>query len=429
MSPLSRHNPQLEVSAPDPLNNGTPAFELAAFARDISGMSITAAEAIVSALGDDHEHRTQAIALLKGRKDLLKHFAQLVDNPGELMDLLRCTKTIHTGSRVADYFVPGSACEASDWDFYCVDALVPVLRFHLANMGVDWAARSPSGEEDPVLRSVHDYSLMRLNVARGFTTRQGRSCEVQLILANWMSSPIDLVFQFHTSAAQNVMAGFGAMCLYSSYTSVKETMHWAANDTNTSWTLLRRAFITRHHYLIADAHTLDAKVAILEPNTNVEHTKIIRKYQDRGYTIAPYGSQGGHAHGSPPRIGEYDMYFRHMGDSGVQAISFAPYLKTQDWEIPFDAYWRAMQCVTWYESPYGTAASQSPLLLLEAPYNRVATVPGDQGWSGANQLFDPMANQFVRAFVVDKACQRSVFGQIDVNIQLSVLVYATRLPF
>ena len=53
------------------------------------------------------------------RKNPIKLFSQISNNPYRFMKSMVDTRSILSGSRALNYFVPGSCDENSDWDFYC----------------------------------------------------------------------------------------------------------------------------------------------------------------------------------------------------------------------------------------------------------------------------------------------------------------------
>jgi len=79
--------------------------------------------------------------------------------------MIRQLMVILSGSRAAEYFVPGSCVEGLDLDFYCRIDLTTMIQFWLEVMGVHWSQESdrPGANSDYLV----DYTASGFQVLRG----------------------------------------------------------------------------------------------------------------------------------------------------------------------------------------------------------------------------------------------------------------------
>jgi hypothetical protein len=316
---------------------------------------------------------------------------------------MRELMVILSGSRAAEYFVPGLCVEGSDLDFYCHTDLAIMVQFWLGGMGVQWDEFQPEEGPGVINPGLEDYTVSGFRVFYGTVeSPSGIVYAVQLICGkNCLASTC--IFDFHSTITQCFITGFAAVSLYDMYSSHKQAVHWKGNDTNVSRAQPTRLYATRNTLLLSN-HAQGGEgplvPAILAPNPETDPGKIPRKFKERNVDFVPYFSQGAIAHGgSSHDLGPYGGRYRTIGDNSVLKISFEPYLDSRSWRVPFLTYFNAMKYIAFYETPYKTVSVPSLLERLDFPFNRSALSEHDREWSGCNHLFDPIANQLAGTFI------------------------------
>ena len=63
------------------------------------------------------------------RLDPIKYLSKLTNKPLALLSLMRNTKTILSGLRALEYFVPGSCTKNTRWEFYCENKHMSIMLF------------------------------------------------------------------------------------------------------------------------------------------------------------------------------------------------------------------------------------------------------------------------------------------------------------
>lgn len=89
--------------------NHVGSINLEAFAKQAASMSITAYQAVVANLRDHNPLKHGGQRILERRLNPIEFFRQLFANPTILLKMMRELMVVLSGSRAADYFVPGSA--------------------------------------------------------------------------------------------------------------------------------------------------------------------------------------------------------------------------------------------------------------------------------------------------------------------------------
>ena len=166
----------------------------------------------------------------------------------------------------------------------------------------------------------------------------------------------------------------------------------------------------------------------MTPDSNADTSKIIRKFSKRGYRFVEYLSCND-AQGNCSGLSVYGGRFRTIRDASVRKVSFEPYLETENQEIPFHCYYNAMGYISWYETQHKTTAVRSLLESIDFPFVREPMTFRDQAWSGANQLFDPWANRFARAYAATEVARSRPTGARGFYEILRLWEFASRLPF
>jgi hypothetical protein len=163
--------------------------------------------------------------LITHRRSPIRLLSSLVQNPQELLIHMMKNKCLLSGSRVTDYFSPGSCTAESDWDFYVKsvpednDQVFGTMRQALGSMGVKW---------DNVLDTNYD-SLMIAQVLKGTIARgNGRSHKVQVIYSD-NRKLMNCILLFHSSPVQCFMTHSGAFHMYGKVTSRSQQIVWHKN--------------------------------------------------------------------------------------------------------------------------------------------------------------------------------------------------------
>ncbi|KFY01357.1 hypothetical protein O988_02796 [Pseudogymnoascus sp. VKM F-3808] len=388
--------------------------------QTIQSMSIGNAENYVETKLNLTEEKER---VLRERCDPLAFLGKFIENPEKLLDLLRCTGAVITGSTALEYFCPGALVDGSDLDFYCPSDIetVALFTYHLSLMGVEWATLGSSLEE------FLDYYAMGFKLLKGTLSHEGRIIDVQCIWsASQHRTASSNIFHFHSTMVQCFISGFAAVSLYDKYTSSKQGIHWTANDTNVARGQRHRKYIQNGVLSVEDSEVQEYTPG--SGDKDQDELKIIKKYGDRGFKFVKYFSQGTIAHGNGSEIGCYGGRFRSVGDSGCRRVSFKPYIKHNHWDIPFDVYYDALSYISWFETAYKTTSTQG-ILYDDFPYERKSRTQYDKDWSGPNQIFDPMESSFATQLTNTGGSVETPWLGDDVILEdINKIFYAYRYP-
>ena len=202
-----------------PLNTFLEGAVLQQFARDAQRMTIADCQAFPETFTDDVTSRARAEAVLRVRLDPIQYLSEFFSKPVEVLTMMRLLMVILSGSRAAEYFVPGSCVAGSDLDFYCRMELAPMVQFWLEALGVDWTEESGPPEHGGAGPNFADYTVSGFKVRRGIVVGlTGITYEIQLISGNSCMAS-SCIFDFHSTTTQCFLTGFAAVSLYDAYSS------------------------------------------------------------------------------------------------------------------------------------------------------------------------------------------------------------------
>jgi hypothetical protein len=354
---------------------------------EILSMSIGAAEDFVELHLNSIEEKER---VLRERCNPLTFLGRFFPDPEKLLDLMRCTLVVITGSTATEFFSPGAHVASSDVDFYCPADIetIALFTYHLSLMGVEWAPTTlrPSKEE------FLDYYAMGFELLKGTLRHKGRIINIQCIWSTRQRrTALSNIFHFHSTLVQCFISGFAAVSLYDKYTSAKQGIHWTANDTNVARGQRHRKYTQKGVLSVEDGEVQEYTPGSSDEDRN--ELKIIEKYRERGFKFVEHFSKGTLAHGSGNEIGPYGFRIRYVGDSGCRIVEFKSYLKHDGWNIPFDVYLGALRGILWGETEYKTTSMQG-IYEDDFPYQRKSRTSFDKEWSGPNQIFDPMESSY-----------------------------------
>ena len=166
------------------------------------------------------------------RTSCYRLFQGLVDDPNELLKVMLDTRSVLSGSRALDYFVPGSCSVDSDWDFYCPYLIEEVRQFtsKLKDLGVTWNKSIPESLDSTSDESDASYEGLPLfTMISGTIKKNGRENKVQVMWKCCLSATQSIV-DFHSSAAQCFVSGFAAGSFHHYLTSRNLFVAWSLND-------------------------------------------------------------------------------------------------------------------------------------------------------------------------------------------------------
>ena len=169
--------------------------------------------------------------------------------------------------------------------------------------------------------------------------------------------------------------------------------HWPANDKTTPRSQPHRIYQQFGLLALLDEGKVDEYIPIHDESR--DERKIIEKYSGRGFQFVDYFSCGAPAHGGV-MIGYYGGRFRCVSDTGCRKVSFKPYIKHENWRIPFDIYYKALDYISWFETMYKTTSTHG-ILIDDYPYQCKGSKI-DIDWSGPNQFFDPMQSSYAAKY-------------------------------
>jgi hypothetical protein len=358
--------------------------------QEILSMSIGGAEDFVELHLNSVEEKER---VLRERCNPLTFLGRLFPDPEKLLDLMRCTLVVITGSTATEFISPGARVASSDVDFYCPSDIetVALFTYHLSLMGVEWVVPSEREPRKPKDESL-DYYAMGFELRKGTLRHNGQIINVQCIWsASQHRTASSNIFHFHSTLVQCFITGFAAVSLYDKYTSAKQGIHWTANDTNVARGQRHRKYTQKGVLSVEDGEVQEYTPGSSDEDRN--ELKIIEKYRERGFEFVEHFSKGTLAHGSGNEIGPYGFRIRYVGDSGCRIVEFKSYLKHDGWNIPFDVYLGALRGILWGETEYKTTSMQG-IYEDDFPYQRKSRTSFDKEWSGPNQIFDPMESSY-----------------------------------
>jgi len=173
--------------------------------------------------------------------DPLTYFGKLVDDPKLLLRTMLDLKMICSGSRAAEYFVPGS-CDptTSDWDFYVEGYWNYCMQYHVNKYVITGAAKifkdvfgvkwntSHVDSESVLMTDNTDYGEFK-SIKGILTKSDGSENIVNLIFTN-ASSPYEAVVKFHSTPVQCFITGAYAVHFNGSLSLNKNMKVWEYNN-------------------------------------------------------------------------------------------------------------------------------------------------------------------------------------------------------
>ena len=162
--------------------------------------------------------------LIEHRKSPIRLFSQLVDDPYQLLQFMYMERCVLSGSRAANYFVPGSCEFDSDWDFYITgherDDVPPMVK-KLETLGVYWYDHKIPASN----YNFNDFVVYSGEMTRG----KGKGKKVQLV--NVLTKDIlDALLDFHSTSVQCFVSPYAAVHLYGSIANNRQTIVWDINN-------------------------------------------------------------------------------------------------------------------------------------------------------------------------------------------------------
>jgi hypothetical protein len=287
------------------------------------------------------------------REDVKPVFNDLTDNAEELLNAMRKSKVVLSGSRAANFFKPGCSSRASDYDFYVEDNAhcIAMFMIYMASIGVCWAAPSDT-EEDVARQNDAFYVLARFQLIRGRLNRDGHVLDVQLMWRHDYSGS-QCVVKFHSTAPQCFISGFAAVSLYHNLTSNDKSVAWYLNDI-----FLDPRERIQTDGIVDDPHRLqeDYRARHIEKyKTQMERNKVAKqKYVDRGFTYVTKTCDD-------KPMGRFGGVLRHIGDDKSYIVPLNKYLDVSSWRPTFDEYMDRLNYVSWIELDGRTEMISNPL--------------------------------------------------------------------
>ena len=169
--------------------------------------------------------QTDLAELKRNRLSPVKAFSRLVGNPGDLMREMLATGAALSGSRAADYFVPGSCVDASDWDFYVrgdpESSESAAFRRFMEKSGVLWDAGD--------VPDASSCAYCPFGTLSG-TMQRGPSSGVRVQLMHVGNSVLSAILSFHSTTPQCFMSGFAAGHMYYRVASRGAYVEWESNS-------------------------------------------------------------------------------------------------------------------------------------------------------------------------------------------------------
>ena len=287
------------------------------------------------------------------REDVRPVFNDLTDNAKELLNVMRESKVVLSGSRPTNFFKPGCSSRKSDYDFYVEDNAHCIAMFmvYMTSIGVHWALPSDT-EEHAARQNDSFYILARFQLIRGTLNRHGRVLDVQLIWRQRHSGS-QCVVKFHSTAPQCFISGFAAVSLYHNLTSNDKSVAWYLNDIF----LDSRERITTDGIVdVLRRFQDDYEAQPMEKyKTQIKRNKMAKqKYVDRGFTYVTKTCDD-------KPMGRFGGVLRHIGDDKSYVVPLDKYLDVSSWQPTFDEYMDRLNYVSWIELDGRTEVISNPL--------------------------------------------------------------------
>lgn len=240
--------------------------------------------------------------LVKRRCNPTPLLAELVVDPGRFRDMMHECDVVLTGSRAAGFFWPSARLADSEWRITTHPHVSYWLKFaaYLISIGTEFEFPAPN--EKPRTARVVDaadafpderYHHSEVRVLHGSLRHKGRRHRLQLTAHPehpMQQSSIQDVLKLHSSIAQCLITGFGAVCMYAQQTTTGKSHAWRVGDCHDS--ALR-----------------------------VSAQRQVDRYVKRGITYTPPRS---HVTLDPTQTPEPKL--RKLGDAGALCVSFERYV-------------------------------------------------------------------------------------------------------
>ena len=302
-------------------------------------------DSVLSAVGS-HLSKEEKKSIKDSRLSPMRHLSLLECSPLALLSLMRNTRTVLSGSRAVDYFVPGSCKPESDWDFYCEDNASSVQAFVRWSklIGFSWEGSfSPGSMED---NGNDSYSEAGFRIIRGTVALKNGSGVAQLMWRQEMTAAQAIV-KFHSTVPQCFISGFCAVSLYHDLTSRSMGVSWEYNDT------YETAASTQGEHVEGTADMLQLLVSEQRSERQIKldrNSSNKRKYESRGFKYVEYKdyvkSRNGSGAFSHTRVGS-----RYVGDGECCVVGFGFHLDFHLWPRPlkYKELILGLERIRWYD--------------------------------------------------------------------------------
>jgi len=319
--------------------------------------------------------------------------AKLVADPEQLRNMMHDCDVVLTGSRAAGFFWPSASLADSEWKFITHPHVSHWLKFATYLVSIGAKFELPARMEDSLSTGASDMSSFRqehhsvVEVLRGTLWHRGRRQRLQLAAHcehPRQQSSIQEVLQLHSSIAQCLITGFGAVCMYAQQTTTGQSHAWSVGDFHDSAPRMRAQ-------------------------------RQVDKHIDRGIDYIPPSS---HAALVPGRIPEPKL--RKLGDGGALCISFERYV-SDDKAGMVRSDFALLREVSWWEECHGLKAVQQAggsfwsLSLEDSWADRAIS---RAAWSPTVPLFDSMMERLhckLCEITVEKLCSAHVFDDSEMS--------------
>jgi hypothetical protein len=251
------------------------------------------------------------------REDVRPVFNDLTNNAKELLNAMRESKVVLSGSRACNFFKPGCSSRASDYDFYVEDNVgcIAIFMSYMTCIGIHWSL--PNNTEEDARLHDDSYIWTDFQLIRGTLERDGRVLDIQLMWRPGHSGS-QCVVKFHSTAPQCFISGFAAVSLYHNLTSNDKSVAWYLND-------ISRDLTER----IQTEGTVDVP---RQYKTQMERNKVAKqKYINRGFIYVTKTCDD-------KPIDRFGGILRHIGDDKSYIVPLDKYLDVSSWQPAFDKY-------------------------------------------------------------------------------------------
>lgn len=269
-------------------------------------------------------------SLIKRRCNPVPLLAKLVADPEHLRKMMHDCDVVLTGSRAVGFFWPSASLVDSEWRFVTHPHVSHWLKFAAYLVSIGAKFEFPARIEDSPSTGASAMSSFRqeqehhsvVEVLRGTIWHKGRRQRLQLAAHREhprRQSSIQEILQLHSSIAQCLITGFGAVCMYAQQTTTGQSHVWRVGDFHDS-------------------------------APRVRAQRRVDKYIDRGID---YTSPSSHAALVPGRIPEPKL--RKLDDGGALCISFERYVSDDKIEMVRSDF-ALLREVAWWEECHGLEA-------------------------------------------------------------------------